>query len=302
MLKQRYWYQEEASDGTSGSTGGGTGAPPGSGTGQTVDYSALVANFKEALAPEYKNNPALADIKDLNSLAKSYVSAQQMIGADKIVIPRSDATPEEWGAVYDKLGRPSTVDGYDLGQVEFPEGFPRDEKAETFIKQLFHKAGVNSQQAQTLYKEFTAHQIEQFQGIMTERQTRAEAAINSLKKEWGGKYDAEVSVAKQAVAAFGGEALKQFFNETGLGDHPTLIKAFNNIGKALAEDKSFRDGSLNQGFAPGEDAAKAEIARLQVDGGFMKAYTNRDDPQHAAAKARMDNLWKTAYPGQLAPS
>jgi hypothetical protein len=35
---------------------------------------------------------------------------------------------------------------------------------------------------------------------------------------------------------FGGDELKQVLNESGLGNHPALFKAFAKIGKAMSED------------------------------------------------------------------
>jgi hypothetical protein len=264
-----------------------------------VDYSALSANFKQALAVEYQTHPALADIKDLNGFAKSYINAQQMIGADKVVLPRTDAPPEEWNQFYTKLGRPEAVDGYDFSKIELPKEFPRDEKGEKFVKELFHKTGLSTKQAENVYKEYATFQAGELQAFRDAQAAKVQEGLDSLQTEWGNKYEGEVALAKQAINAFGGEALKELMNSTGLGDHPVLIKVFNAIGKSLAEDKAFRDGSLNNGFAPTEDQAKAEIARLQTDPEFMKSYTNRNHATHAASKARMDNLWKTAYPGKV---
>ncbi len=44
-------------------------------------------NFKEHLAPEYKDHTALADINDVNGMAKSYISAQEMIGQQRLPMP-----------------------------------------------------------------------------------------------------------------------------------------------------------------------------------------------------------------------
>lgn len=35
---------------------------------------------------------------------------------------------------------------------------------------------------------------------------------------------------------FGSPELKQYLNETGLGNHPELVRIFANIGKAMSED------------------------------------------------------------------
>jgi hypothetical protein len=303
MFKARYAFMDEmggdgGAGGAGGAPGGAGGAPAGSGTGGSIDYSALSANFKQALSSDYQSHPALNDIKDLNGLAKSYISAQQMIGADKIVLPRTDATQEEWNNLYTKLGRPEAPDAYELGQgIEFPAGFPHDDKIDSFVKGLFHEAGLNPNQAATLYEGFTKMQIEEFTNATNAQMQSVQAGLDGLRSEWGGKFDTNVAMARQAIHAFGGEDVKALLNQNGLGDHPLLIKTFANIGASLAEDRAFNERSGDGGFVQSQDQARVEISKLQSDEGFMKAYTNRDHPQHQATKARMDALWGKAYPG-----
>ena len=42
------------------------------------------SDWLDSIDEALKTEPSLSDIKDVNSLAKSYVHAQKMIGADKI--------------------------------------------------------------------------------------------------------------------------------------------------------------------------------------------------------------------------
>lgn len=52
----------------------------------------------------------------------------------------------------------------------------------------------------------------------------------------GANLDANVAIAKKALDQFGTPALKQMLNETGLGNHPEIIRAFVKAGKAISED------------------------------------------------------------------
>lgn len=293
MYKQRRIYMSPEGD---GGGGGGTppaGSPPPAGGGG--DLAALAANFKQALASEFQTHPAMADIKDLNGLAKSYISAQQMIGADKIVLPKQDAPPEEWNAIWRKLGAPETADGYDFSQVQLPGGLQVNKDMDAFAKSMFHKHGIPAEKAKGMYKEFMEKQYSDYQNTVNSRRQ----ALDGLKQEWGSKYEVEEAVAKQAVFALGGEELKAWFNESGLGDDPMMIRIFNTVGKMMREDATFSSRMQGGGFSGSEDGARAEIAQLQTDKDFMTAYLNRDNPQHMAAKTRMDALWARAYPGKV---
>jgi len=51
----------------------------------------------------------------------------------------------------------------------------------------------------------------------------------------GDKFDENISVAVTAVETFGSDGLKQILDETGMGSHPEVVKAFYRAGKFLAD-------------------------------------------------------------------
>ena len=69
-------------------------------------------DWKAGLSDELRADKSLENIKDISSLAKSYIHAQKLVGADKIPVPNKHATEQDWDAVYKRLGRPDTPDGY----------------------------------------------------------------------------------------------------------------------------------------------------------------------------------------------
>src|SRR5256885_6120890 len=81
------------------------------------------SDWRSALPDDLRTEPTLASFKDVSTLAKSFVDTKRMVG-DSIRLPKSDASPEEWGKLYDKLGRPAAPDKYEL---QTPDGVPVDE-------------------------------------------------------------------------------------------------------------------------------------------------------------------------------
>lgn len=71
-----------------------------------TDGSDALSNWRDTLPDELKMDASLLKFNDIPSLAKSYVNAQRLIGADKIALPGEHATDDEWSEVYDRLGRP----------------------------------------------------------------------------------------------------------------------------------------------------------------------------------------------------
>lgn len=79
-----------------------------------------------------------------------------------------------------------------------------------------------------------AQQLENFNRVREEWKASA-----TSDKEFGGDEEAlkaSLAISKKAMDAFGSDELRTFLNESGLGDHPEMIRAFVKIGKAISED------------------------------------------------------------------
>lgn len=81
----------------------------------------------------------------------------------------------------------------------------------------------------------------QSQQLQTLRTEWADAA--KVDKEFGGdKLDENLAVAKRALDAFGSDELRNLLNESGLGNHPEVIRLLYRAGKATGEDTFVRGG------------------------------------------------------------
>lgn len=90
-------------------------------------------------------------------------------------------------------------------------------------------------------------QAEQVQAV--QKQWRDESTAD---KEFGGdKLTESLATARKAMDAFASPALKQTLEQTGLGNHPEVIRMFVKVGKAISED-----GFVNGANKPIVDDAK----------------------------------------------
>jgi hypothetical protein len=88
-----------------------------------------------------------------------------------------------------------------------------------------------------------AHQSAQLEAMRNEWATAA-----TTDTEFGGeKLQENLSVAKKALDTFGTPELRKLLNESGLGNHPEIIRAFYRAGKATSEDGFVAGGSAAQG-------------------------------------------------------
>lgn len=72
------------------------------------------------------------------------------------------------------------------------------------------------------------------------RQEQQRAWAQQTQAQWGNTWQEEVSGAVRAADAFGGPELRQLLEETGLGNHPAIIRTFAEVAKRMSEDKSVR--------------------------------------------------------------
>ena len=80
----------------------------------SVSETPVETNWRDSLSDDIRGDASLENINDINSLAKGYVHAQRMVGADKIALPGKYATEDDWQQVYTKLGRPESPENYEL--------------------------------------------------------------------------------------------------------------------------------------------------------------------------------------------
>lgn len=74
-------------------------------------------------------------------------------------------------------------------------------------------------------------------------------------KEFGGDtFDANMNVANKALDEFGTPELKKVLTDTGLGNHPEVIRAFYKMGKLISQDS----------VASAISAARAEGPKTQA--------------------------------------
>ena len=252
-------------------------------------------DWRAHIPEDLKDEPSLADIQDIASLAKGYVHAQHMVGADKVVLPGADATDEEKAEFFGKLGRPDTAEGYEMPGENMPEGVTLDQELTATFFAEAHRIGLNKSQAAALIRwqaevaaESATEQTQKYE------QTKEDAGA-ALRKEYGPAFEQNIDLAQRAAMQFGGSELVQLLNATGLGNEPAIIKAFAKIGRSVSEDEIVGGGG-RQGFLMSPGEAKAAIGEKKRDGQFMEAYMSRANVGHAEAVEEMTRLHGIAYP------
>jgi hypothetical protein len=220
------------------------------------------------------------------ALAKSYRELEQKATwHDAVRLPKDANDQAGWDKVFSALGRPETPDGYELPAIEGAD--PELPKA---AAQWFHAAGVSKQQAGKILEGWNSFQEAQTKAAVDAGRQRNEQEFSEVKASWGTQEPANLELSRRGLRSIGleGETLEQI--ETVIGARKLMELALR-AGQLTREDAGV--GETNKSGLPGTPAAaQAQIKSAQDDKEFMAKVNSGD----AAANARMDALYKAAYP------
>lgn len=218
---------------------------------------------------------------------ESYRNLEKLLGADKagnaIVLPKADADPKEWGAVYDRLGRPADIKGYD---VKVPEG--GDAKFQESMLGVAHELGLSKQQAEGLFGKFNEASAAAVKAAADQKAVDFVAQDNEIKAEWGQAYQQNVATAQAAMRALGLDAATVDKLSDAMG-HKATMKLLHTLGAKTGE-ASYVDGKGGAGFSGAMTPAQAteRIKTLMADKAWATKYINGGAPE----KAEMERLHK----------
>lgn len=240
-----------------GNNAGGSGA---------VEYPGWMASLPDA----HKQNETFAQFKEPAQVWDKFDTLLKAEGK-AIVIPDANSTDADRAAFYQRLGRPETADKYSVAKpADLPEGVPYDPAIESVFKQFAFEKGLPDAQAKEIYNWYWGLAKEGQAKAQQAEQQANEAAINTLKDEWkGDTFKVNTELAARAFKKFGGDTpeVQKFIEETKvgglpLGNHPTFLRVFAAIGKAISNDSlalGDRGGSGNE--LSDEDKAKSRFPK-----------------------------------------
>ena len=135
----------------------------------------------------------------------------------------------------------------------FEDGKALDAELADDIKATAKELGLTQSQAQKL-ADLALKRTESAQSKQAEMLAQARdewAGQAKADKEFGGDaIEANLATARKALDTFGTPELKALLNESGLGNHPEVIRFFYRSGKAISEDRVIRGGAAGQPTDP----------------------------------------------------
>jgi hypothetical protein len=210
--------------------------------------------------------------------------------ANKVAVPNEKSSPEEWDAFYAKLGRPEKAEAYEIKKPDALKDVGLDEAALNEFKGQAFKQGLNVKQVQALADWYFNTTAKSLEGFQANREKQITEATDSLKQEWGTKFNENLSLAKRAALAHGGEEL--LADET-LANNPAFIKFAAKVGMMTKEAPMAAPNA--GGGAMGIDP-QAEISKVMAD--KSHPYHNIRHPDHDRAVDQVAKWFAMKNPEQ----
>ncbi len=249
------------------------------------------AGFLDSLPEELRAEPSLRNFSDTAGLAKSYVHAQRMIGADKIALPGTGSNEDDWRPIWQKLGAPDKPEGYEIQGDAIAE-----EQLQSFKDQAY-AAGLTGKQAQSMAEFMQSQSATSFEADEARTAAVAQEYESDLRQEFGLAYEQKIDRAQSAARAMGIDSRVfddiRLDNGLPLGDHPFILKLFAGLADQLGED-TLEGSTTDLVMTP--DEAGRKIAELTAPN---TPYWDKSHPQHSIDVDEVLRLREHQFPDTL---
>ena len=240
------------------------------------DYRAL--GFSEEEVAEFDS------VETIDALAGAHNAHQSKIGADKIVIPGDDASPEEMDTLFTALGRPAEAKAYEIPMPEGVEASEGDLAFQTNFKDKAFELGLNQKQVSGLAE----WNNELLAGGAVEAEAAASAETEktkaSLRQHYGVDADNKLDAANAFIANMGGDDVVAAFADSGANRNFAVIDMFIKVAEMAAGE----GGLVGAGGGGGGSTIQSQIDALKAE----PAYTDEKAKGHKGLKARVGKLYK----------
>lgn len=262
--------------------------------GSTAAKPAEGPKWTDSFDADMKEYVTAKGFQDPKAVLESYRNLEKLRGVpqDRLLkLPEAGSAEYDkaMGEVFEKLGKPATVEGYGISPKD-----PNNAAFTDWAKSTFHKHNLTAAQGQALVNEFNAFNEAQESAAKAAHTEKVQAQVGVLKKEWGGAYNQNVARAQAAYRQFGipDAAIDSLEQSIGFDG---VMKLFHRLGTQIGEQE-FITGSTNTPIGKDlvltPEQANARIKALKQDGEWVRRYLAKD----VKAVEEMSRLMQMANP------
>ena len=188
------------------------------------------------LSEPLQKHPTLRKFTDENPIeqvARAYVELEGKLGKS-VSIPEANASAEEWGKFFSRIGRPATADEYDV---------PADKLDKEFavkLRDTAFKTGATKRQAKDFADLIVASAEEAAQKAQASRQRQAVDTAKALRAEFGDKYEAKMQAYSVGVAALFSEKVAERLKAVGFDGDEEFMRSMIAYGEKFGNTELYR--------------------------------------------------------------
>lgn len=225
------------------------------------------------LPDELKADATLTRYKSVEDLARGHVEAHK-VAKSKLSVPGEGASDEDWGKIWDALGRPESADKYEVPMPQLAVDAPDDAREALSagyqpFRDLAYRIGLN------------AHQTKELGQFELDRQSayfaKGEAELTELRGKLGRDYEPKLEAGRRIFAQIFGddEEAAQLAQELDqkVGS-ARLVKASMRLAEIAGEHGIIETDDV-EGLGEVKDAA-AKITELQSDATWRDKFLKGD--------------------------
>lgn len=197
------------------------------------------------------NGSATADALYGNTQQSPKAQEQQVADATAAAKSKGDQEPQaEQGKAGDAPAESKTPNAPEKYEFTAPEGRQFDAEVLSTFSEIAKELDLSQEGAQKVLDKMAPKMMERQAAQLEAIRTQWADASKSDAEFGGDKIGENLSVAKKALDSFGTNELRTLLNESGLGNHPEIIRFMYRAGKAISEDRYVGSSSGNQSARP----------------------------------------------------
>ena len=261
------------------------------------DASSTTDNIKETgkwldgLPEDLRGVKSLNKFNDLTSLAKSYIELEKNLDK-RIVMPGDEASEEDWGKVFIKLGMPEDKKYItDEKKADLLKNNLADTETLNLYEELFYKGNLTKRQGEKILDQIMENAQKSNQELIEAQKASREANMAKFYEVYKDETSEKLNILKGVMSKYGSAELVDLVEETNYA--PVLIDLLLKLGEGIKSD-SLVSGKSEPTISDKETAVK-EIKRLESDKEFMLKYADRSHIGHKQAVSELNDLYEIAY-------
>ena len=284
-------------NGTQTISGGAGAADATAGAGQAWGW-------KDKLSADLKGSPLLQKFEDtpdgLGKAFSSHANLEQLLGHEKVPIPKDINDVEGWNRFSKAMGIPDKAEGYGLPDANIPENMAK--MGLTLNKQQFaeimHAHKVHPSAVKGIWETYQKVNVEAFNKMMDDHSKQLTTTVNQLKSEWGDAYETNVELGQMVINKFSTDQKTNDLLTTMMSKDPRAIKFLAKIGDQFAENKIGEFSMKRFSLSPAEAREETMKMSRDMEGPYMNQKGKYTDREHMAAVDRYNMLVKASMQGE----